>query len=535
MDDVETIETEHAAHDCGCGGTCGSGTCATTAAAAPTTPVVVVDDQSTFATALASALARARGDEPAPAPAEPETAAVAEDPLADAATITAEAESYGVPIDPRQPGRFRAVLVVEEQPTDDGRIITRGATIWRDPPLPLMLMTRTQDGHDGAEVAAVIERITRQGAQIIAEGRFDTSECGMEAARLVRDGVLTGVSLDGGNVDWEVEITVTDGVETPRMRINAITLLGASIVPFPAFANTPIQYVTASGAVDTGITGRIEWLEQDTALDVLPPVEPVTLTASGPREYPADYFADPQLTARTPLRIMPADENGVHRIYGHMAVWGECHIGLPGACTVAPRSRHNYAYFRTGSVHTDRGDVPVGTITMDTMHPDRNLAAGQTTAHYDHTGLAAAFVAAGEDAHGIWISGVLAPGLSEERATALAASSLSGDWRSIGGALELVATLAVNVPGFPVIGMRDNEQVSLVAAGYGPETEQRVSLAHVAERNEATRAAVHALEERVNEIAAAIERLDVVVAPLARSAIQTRLASGRNQEELPEG
>jgi hypothetical protein len=52
---------------------------------------------------------------------------------------------------------------------------------------------------------------------------------------------------------------------------------------------------------------------------------------------------------------------------------------------------------------------------------------------------------------------------------ALRAASLSGDWRRIDGSLELVAALAVNVPGFPIprtqASMAASAQTALVASG----------------------------------------------------------------------
>ena len=62
------------------------------------------------------------------------------------------------------------------------------------------------------------------------------------------------------------------------------------------------------------------------------------------------------------------------------------------------------------------------------------------------------------------------------------AAPLSGDWRRIGGNLEMVAALHVNTAGFPIPrmlaasleGREDEEMLSLVAAG---------SLARVAEDN----------------------------------------------------
>jgi hypothetical protein len=76
--------------------------------------------------------------------------------------------------------------------------------------------------------------------------------------------------------------------------------------------------------------------------------------------------------------------------------------------------------------------------------------------------MAAADVTAGEDDFGIWVAGALRPGLRPEDIRALMAADVSGDWRRIGGALELVAVLAVNVPGFPKI--RVKESLGLVAS-----------------------------------------------------------------------
>jgi hypothetical protein len=54
-----------------------------------------------------------------------------------------------------------------------------------------------------------------------------------------------------------------------------------------------------------------------------------------------------------------------------------------------------------------------------------------------------------------------------------ASGQLSGDWRRIGGALRLVAFLAVNHPGFPVPRLQtyvsQTRQMSLVAAGMVPQ------------------------------------------------------------------
>ena len=142
------------------------------------------------------------------------------------------------------------------------------------------------------------------------------------------------------------------------------------------------------------------------------------------------------------------------RITGYIAVWNVCHIANPegpGRCTLAPRSATNYAWFRTGTVATTDGPIAVGSITMNTGHANPFKSAADAASHYDNTGTVIADVACGEDAHGIWFSGRVRPGVSDEDIFALLASGrISGDWRFVGGNRELVAGLVVNVAGFPM-------------------------------------------------------------------------------------
>ena len=86
--------------------------------------------------------------------------------------------------------------------------------------------------------------------------------------------------------------------------------------------------------------------------------------------------------------------------------------------------------------------------------------------HYDRTSAAVADIAVGEDEHGIWAAGWMRPGWTEQQAYDLRASDVSGDWREVRpGQMELVAALAVNVAGFPVVAVHDQAQVALIAAG----------------------------------------------------------------------
>jgi hypothetical protein len=192
---------------------------------------------------------------------------------------------------------------------------------------------------------------------------------------------------------------------------------------------------------------------------------PFALVAAGaPLVPPMGWFADPALGGPTPITI---DDSG--RVFGHAALWGTCHIGLPG-CVTPPQSPSAYAYFRTGATLTEGGEIPTGKLTVGGGHADGQLGYAATAEHYDNACSAVATVAAGEDEYGIWVAGALLASATEQQVEALRRSPLSGDWRDIGGALEMVACHAVNTPGFPVPRPRaaiaaSGRQLSLVAAG----------------------------------------------------------------------
>lgn len=191
------------------------------------------------------------------------------------------------------------------------------------------------------------------------------------------------------------------------------------------------------------------WQEAVTA--AAPPVAP-----------PREWFTDPALPGPTPI-VVTADG----RVYGHAAAWNVCHAGIGNECVMAPHSATGYRYFCNGSVLTaDGSTVNVGKITLGTGHASTRLGWIPAADHYDNTGTAIAVVAAGEDNHGIWVAGSVVPGTSEEKIAELRRSPISGDWRRINGNLELVAALAVNTPGFPVLARTaSGEPDTVIAAG----------------------------------------------------------------------
>lgn len=185
---------------------------------------------------------------------------------------------------------------------------------------------------------------------------------------------------------------------------------------------------------------------------------------------PAEWFTEPEMDAPLPVVITPEG-----RVFGYIAEWGTCHtglglsVGMDDTCTAPPNSPSNYAYYRTGVVDTDQGEIPVGNLTMGIGHAGERLSAGAAIEHYDNTDAVVADVVVGENAFGIWYSGAMRPNLTNAQIRAFKAARLSGDWRTIGGNLELIGALSVNVPGFPIprlsLAASGGRQTSLIAAG----------------------------------------------------------------------
>lgn len=372
--------------------------------------------------------------------------------------------------------KFSIPLVLpEDMESGDGRKFKPESVEIRELPLPLMWQYKTGDGHSGSVVVGRIDYMERiEGGIGNAHGVFDTGPYGKEAERLVRNGFLRGISADLDKFEAKEDKSSENGAEAAdelgknKLTINKARVMGVTIVPKPAFQECVItiidgpdmpeeeeQVIPKDGIYEESVEGNLEPAGN-------------ALTASGflshpiPVTPPEMWFSNPKLDKPTPLTV---DDSG--RVYGHIAAWHVNHIGLPNN-TKPPRSRSNYSYFHTGVCRTDTGkDVPVGQLTLAGGHASLRADAAAAAKHYDDTASAVADVHAGEDRYGIWVAGALRPDVTEAQIRALRASAPSGDWRPIGGSLELVAVCQVNVPGFPIARalVASGEVVALVAAG----------------------------------------------------------------------
>lgn len=178
---------------------------------------------------------------------------------------------------------------------------------------------------------------------------------------------------------------------------------------------------------------------------------PFALTASATPLPPADWFRRPDLDRLTPLTV-----SDTGRVFGHIGGWSSCHVGLPG-CVTPPASMSDYAYFHVGEQATSEGAVlPVGTLVAGPRHADPQMAFRAAQQHYDDPSAAVAKVVAGEDEHGIWVAGWMLPNADPQAVDIFRSSPVSGDWRRVGGSLELIGVCSVNTPGFPVPRARVN-------------------------------------------------------------------------------
>lgn len=376
---------------------------------------------------------------------------------------------------------WEGILAVEGIKTSDNRYLMPGKIGHRDLPLTLMAQTVTADGHEGAWVAGRIDNIWKEdrpdlgegAVAIMGSGVFANNEDGQRAHDLLEQEVLRGVSIDFAASETHLldpeSLEVLDDGEMDLMDLlsgNFVRgfegdIMGATLCPFQAFEDATMQIVETPDKV--------------VVASAFPIRRVLTASAAGlaPLKPPKDWFYTEETNGPCPLTVT-ADG----RVYGHLALWNQCHRAVGATCEMAPRSKSGYAYFHTGSLTTDEGEkVNVGRITVGANgHASVSPYLGTQGAieHYDETGTVGAFVRAKDGIYGIWLSGAVRSDCPAEKVRDMEANPPSGDWREENGRLELCAALSVPVAGFPVPRYEaalvasgvEERVVALVASGY---------------------------------------------------------------------
>lgn len=395
---------------------------------------------------------------------------------------------------------FEGVLAVIGAPSSDGRYLIPNEISHRDLPRPLMVQTATEHGHAGAESCGRIDSIEyipitdferrnefsladmRDEAVVVwASGTFDDSEFAKSAERIIENGAGVSIDLPPDRIAAfdpetfeeipEEEIDFQSLMEGSYLVGIGGKIAAATVVSIPAFEEASIVLVPGHALVASAYGLKLKSPEVLTA----------AAAGAAPLRPPRDWFFTEEPAQPVPLTV--TDEG---QVYGHLALWDQCHVGGMG-CDRAPRSFSDYAYFHLGEIETDEGAIAVGRITVGKEGQARgghaSVVLGRQGAidHYDQTGCVAAFVRARDGNLGIWLSGAIRSDVPAEKIRDLRANPPSGDWRDN----ELVGVLSVPVPGFPIPRIEalvatgasgDEETKVLIASGYSTEYEIPESL-----------------------------------------------------------
>lgn len=391
----------------------------------------------------------------------------------------------------------RGVLTQEGIQTGDGRIIVEGALDWAPLPLPIGWI---MDGDQHADMimaapqVGIIETITRNGQDIEFTGQLDDENpmC-MELIRRMAAGTASNgnrqlVSIDPDNYEVQIVqtaepgenevILVASGTGTPPASVRAAAGEGdpvGGIILYETSSDEIIERYTRlriRGVTACSVSAFDgAWMELDdapaettTPPPEMPPAPPAVAASAGTRPARSAFY-EPEPEAGDERLVEQFASNGDYlglacpltitedrRVFGHLAAsWDQCHTGYGQVCVAPPASPTGYTHFHIGEVLCDDGSrVPTGPLVVGCDHAAAAMLAQEARDFYAHAGLGWADVRIVDGVLAPWVCGVLRPGLSDDVVHVLRATTLSGDWRRIGGALELIVGLSVNGPGFPV-------------------------------------------------------------------------------------
>lgn len=194
-----------------------------------------------------------------------------------------------------------------------------------------------------------------------------------------------------------------------------------------------------------------------------------------PIDPPKEWFEAPKEGIPTDKRITVGPDG---RVFGYIALWNTCHVGMQG-CTRPPKgSPSDYDYAHQGETLTAEGElIKTAVIAGGAGHAPVDMKTANVPEYYENTGMQLMRVRYGEDSNGLWFAGALWPHVEELQVAQIRASSLSGDWRwhaawrRSGGQFDFAGACMVNIPGFPIesengINDRNGQPYALAASAY---------------------------------------------------------------------
>jgi hypothetical protein len=248
---------------------------------------------------------------------------------------------------------WNGTLVREGVRFEDGRLVRKGITTWREPPLSLMALTVTDDGHKGAVLAGRIDEIWRDGDRIRGRGVFNNDADGERIAARVKDGSLRGISVDFAVQELSVMVPEEpmvndDGSVTMKpaeMDFVEAVIGMATVCPFQANEDAQIELVASA------------WLRE---------LEP--LTASG--EQVDERTAEACRNSSDFFTLVAIEELGRHETLvsaldftvGDVAPSGQIEEALANLSTVADLSSQIQELGALVTAETQRADYAEHTV-----------------------------------------------------------------------------------------------------------------------------------------------------------------------------
>lgn len=434
------------------------------------------------------------------------------------------------------PLRVIGTIVVEGEPTGDGRMIEQGALEWGDA-LPIPIIWDREDGdHTGAVVGSITAISREAGGAIVGEGVLSASDDGeasaavQRVAELLAEGAV-GVSVALDRVEEEIRVDADllreegvddDPEDAVQPEVDDEKVDGDGRVKIAEIAYDDMLFVTTAARirhvaiVDTPAFAQARLAIDDPEGATVSVAACGTLALADPDAWEGrrEWFADPafgtpgrddrlRYDPHTGRWSCPPTVTPDGQVYGHIAPFGICLRGRPDRCVTPPRS--DLRGFMRGAAPA-AGGLATGVIVAGD-HASVGVGAEAATRHYDKTGRAIADVTVGEDAHGVWFAGMVRPGALAEDVYALQSADVSGHWEpGKDGRMTLVGLPAVNVGGFPK-GYLTWEEVSgglAASAELDDDDDCGCSEASLEQVDDGITGALMRIEEALSRVATAV-------------------------------
>lgn len=363
--------------------------------------------------------------------------------------------------------KFSPMMHVDKR-TPDGRLIVKDGFSAQHFPHTFAFQFKNVPAHMESVPVGRVDRLEiDKSGKVTGYGWIADTPDGNMAAFMIDTKVQKGMSVDLSVS--KVKFNYNDKTDSFEIDLLQSSFRGVTGVARPAFPDAKAMLASFAehyGTDDLAAAAVMLPEMLEFAADEFEVREVSDLQASAVlADLPTEMFSNPELERATPVHVTPEG-----RVMGHIATWDTCHVGVDGRCVTPPRSRSNYAHFATHPRRRADGEtVWTGPLVLGNAHARPELSSAETAEFYANTCRAWCDVVIGEDAFGIWVSGAPRPGVTEADLHAGAHSAVSGHWKRQKGALELLAVLSVNAPGFQVprpVGFADEAGTfDLAAAG----------------------------------------------------------------------